>query len=799
MDFQELNNRLIQDQNFLSGLYPEGKIMGSDFRVGNISGKPGDSLSINMENGKWYDHATGEKGGDLISLLAAKKRLSQKEAFQELEKKIGNFKPKGQFATVSKKARMSQTRPQHKKETYAEAEKRAKEIWEQAKPIGEAPESHPYLLKKKIKAYGIRVFKDGRIVAPVLLDEIKVSLQFITGKGDKRFLKGGRIKGGSFPIGAPKEGKPIYITEGYSTAATIYEATNALTVVAFDAGNLLSVAKQIKDKYPSAQIIICADDDFKSEGNPGLTAANKAASEINAKVAIPKFKGKRKDKDTDFNDLYCLEGKGAVLKCLRNPLKPEIKEGRQEEKKKGPLDNYQIARKFLAEQEGRIVFYQGDFFIFSGNGYIKLPKDKIKSLIVLWLIKNEVKRPCIHTSREVLYQLEGRCLIHDCEGAFPPFELKIEGDKITSGKFEKNKILVKNGILDLKKAIDRDPTALSSHSDCFFCPPSPMFGYNPKAKEPKIFLKYLEEVQPDVKMRMFLQEWLGYCLTFDTEMNRFVFFIGEGSNGKSVFLLIMRLIIGEKNISSVSLEGFKESSRFLLAQTHMKKANIIGDLSEIDKAEVGRIKKFTSGEAMQVEKKHQTPFDMIPTAKLTFAMNTLPQMIDRSDGIWRRLILVRWNEKIPPEKQNKNFLRREFWEESGELEGILNLAIEGLKRVIENKGFTESVEIKRAVEEYKEDSNPAMRFILGKVEPYSQKDAGAYQVDHNVWASKFYKEYKAFCEEEGLRPMSSQNLNKEIKRLFPYAEKEKKTRKTGDQGNVDRLWRGIKLIDSDLA
>ncbi len=108
----------------------------------------------------------------------------------------------------------------------------------------------------------------------------------------------------------------ICITEGYATAASIHQATNYLTVASFSAGNLKPVAENIHSQFPSATVVICADDDHSTDGNPGLTQASEAAKAVNGFLAIPDFGSARPGWATDFNDLAQLQGAEAVRNCI---------------------------------------------------------------------------------------------------------------------------------------------------------------------------------------------------------------------------------------------------------------------------------------------------------------------------------------------------------------------------------------------------------------------------------------------------------------------------------------------------
>jgi len=173
---------------------------------------------------------------------------------------------------------------------------------------------HAYLITKGVQAHGIR--QEGKkLLIPMRDTAGKLhSLQTITPDGEKRFMPGGRIKGCYLSIGRPT-GKLI-ICEGYATGATIYEATGDAVAVAFNAGNLEPVAKALRAKYPELEIILAADDDHQTKGNPGMNSARSAAVAVGGSLAVPDFGENRPDKATDFNDLHQIAGLNAVKQCI---------------------------------------------------------------------------------------------------------------------------------------------------------------------------------------------------------------------------------------------------------------------------------------------------------------------------------------------------------------------------------------------------------------------------------------------------------------------------------------------------
>lgn len=205
------------------------------------------------------------------------------------------------------------------------ASEKATEMWAAAIPaVG-----HPYLRTKAVKAHALRTGpwqkwdqETGEITTlqnvlyvPMRDTSGRIhSLQGITPEGEKFFLPGGRVKGSYHSIGRPS-GR-LVIGEGYATCATIHEATGDGVAVAFNAGNLVAVARNLRSKFPCLEMVIAADDDWMTRdprtqelSNPGLIAAREAATAVGGKVAIPDFSGlPRTPKDTDFNDLMRLAG-----------------------------------------------------------------------------------------------------------------------------------------------------------------------------------------------------------------------------------------------------------------------------------------------------------------------------------------------------------------------------------------------------------------------------------------------------------------------------------------------------------
>lgn len=181
---------------------------------------------------------------------------------------------------------------------HAMAASMARDIWERAAP---ANPGHLYLLAKQILPHRLRQ-RCAQLLVP--LEDIHGhlwSLQTIDTDGNKRFLSGGRVTGCFFRLGDTESVGRLLICEGAATGMTLHEETGDPVLSAMNAGNLMAVAKMARSRWSQRKIVLCADDDRRTPGNPGLTAATAAAGAIGGLLTIPRFPAD--DGGTDFNDM----------------------------------------------------------------------------------------------------------------------------------------------------------------------------------------------------------------------------------------------------------------------------------------------------------------------------------------------------------------------------------------------------------------------------------------------------------------------------------------------------------------
>lgn len=177
-----------------------------------------------------------------------------------------------------------QAHAQAQQQVHLEARTRAQKLWSTAHP---ATNDHPYLQRKRIPAIGVRRLRDMLVIPARDVHGELHTLQFISPDGSKRFLTGGRIAGCYYAMGRPVD--RLLLAEGLATGSTLHQATGAAVAVCFSCGNLLAVARALRDKFPRLRLVLCADNDLATPGNPGVTKAREAARAVGGFLAVPRL------------------------------------------------------------------------------------------------------------------------------------------------------------------------------------------------------------------------------------------------------------------------------------------------------------------------------------------------------------------------------------------------------------------------------------------------------------------------------------------------------------------------------
>lgn len=256
-------------------------------------------------------------------------------------------------------------------------------------------------------------------------------------------------------------------------------------------------------------------------------------------------------------------------------------------------------------------------------------------------------------------------------------------------------------------------------------------NYCKDAKCPK-FLEWINgrfNEKEDIKV---IQEIMGYLMVENIKARKFFIIQGASNSGKSTLLKIINDIIGENNISSIELQKLDE--RFKTAHLKDKIANIFDDIPANQIRESSTIKALVSGTQMNVEFKHEKGFEFKNKARLIFTCNQLPSSIDTTTGYYNRCLILSMDNVVDKEKIDVNLLDKLLSEKSG----IVNWAIEGLKRLINNGyNFTDSTSMDKNLSIYKEQNDSLQVFINENC----KKEDDAY-----IPISSFKDAYAKYCD-----------------------------------------------------
>lgn len=324
-------------------------------------------------------------------------------------------------------------------------------------------------------------------------------------------------------------------------------------------------------------------------------------------------------------------------------------------------------------------------------------------------------------------------------------------------KYEDNFIALKSKVLNVSEALKK-VIVLHDLSPNFFSTGKLSFDYDETATCP-IFMSILDKVLKDKEDQRTLQCWFAYHLLSNSNFGKLMILIGSGANGKSVILKVLRLFLGEQNVSSVPIERLSNKDRFSAVETFCKLANIADEMSG-DGIDEAFIKNFVTGGNIMVEKKYDHPFTFQPTAKLTFSTNIFPKIKDKSDGFWRRLLVLEFKEKIMPDEQRPEYLEDKFWIDSGELAGVFNWVLEGVEYINQHKRIFESANSRKFTQNVQTSSNSIKQWIQENI---------VFKTASFLDRQTAFDLYRAAMTAQGEKFCTAAEFYKEIEKEFPVA------------------------------
>lgn len=301
-------------------------------------------------------------------------------------------------------------------------------------------------------------------------------------------------------------------------------------------------------------------------------------------------------------------------------------------------------------------------------------------------------------------------------------------------------INVRNGMLNWRtgELLKHDPKYLSTIQLSV--------EYDPKATCPALD-KFFSEVFPEDCVAL-AEEFAGYLMIPDASLQKAFIAVGSGGNGKGTFLKLLTHMLGRENISALDIHTLEED-KFAVATLIGKLANIHHDLSRKQLESTSRFKTLVSGDPISGEKKYKDGFTFTPYARLVFSANEFPRSEDKTNAYFRRLIFVEFQNTFADTTKEILKYDQVLANTPGFMSTLLNRAISGLRRVMERGKFTISQTSIKTIEQYKRECNSAYDFVQEFC-----------QIEEWGWISRneMYTKYTGWCDDNGLKSMSSKNF-----------------------------------------
>lgn len=280
------------------------------------------------------------------------------------------------------------------------------------------------------------------------------------------------------------------------------------------------------------------------------------------------------------------------------------------------------------------------------------------------------------------------------------------------------------------------------------------WNYNPAAYDANVDKMFDRLACGDQAVRALLCEAVGYCFYRRNELRKAFILTGEKQNGKSTYLKLINFLLGRDNVTSLDLAELGQ--RFKPAELFGKLANIGDDIGDDFISNPAIFKKVVSGDPVNVERKGENPFDLKNYSKFLFSANNIPRIKDKSGAVISRLVIIPFNARFT--KDDPDFDPYIIYKltTEGAMEYLINIGLEGLKRVLRAYSFTESESVEKALAEYEENNNPVLLFF---------KELSVTDI-LNKSTRDVYSRYRLFCAENNFNAMSNVEFSKAVKKSY---------------------------------
>ena len=277
----------------------------------------------------------------------------------------------------------------------------------------------------------------------------------------------------------------------------------------------------------------------------------------------------------------------------------------------------------------------------------------------------------------------------------------------------------------------------------------------------------------DDQIRDLLEELAGYIFYRRNELRKGFIFIGDKANGKSTYMDCLNYMVGGHNRTALDLKELGD--RFRTAELYGKLLCAGDDIGDEFIPNPAIFKKVVSGDPIVVERKGQDPFTLYNYAKCIWSANNIPRIKDKTGAVLDRLVIVPFNANFNKDSEGFDpYIKYKLRSESA-MEYLIQLGLDGLKRVLNNSGFTICDKVQEELREYSENNNPIIGFL---------RDLDVDVDILNQPTKDVYIRYKLYCSDNGFNPMSAGEFTKYIKKAYELENPSVRV-----NGKVVRLYR----------
>jgi putative DNA primase/helicase len=392
-----------------------------------------------------------------------------------------------------------------------------------------------------------------------------------------------------------------------------------------------------------------------------------------------------------------------------------------------------FVKKIAKQHDWDIAEYQGGFIAFNGQYWVKIGTDELRDFL-----GKAAENIGVKSLTAKHFSFRNALVNQFTHSAY---------FKTTDATPNETKINLCNGTY----VVNKDRQYLKPYDKDDFMMYKLGFPYDENAEAP-LFMKYLNEVLPIKEKQDVLAEFIGYTFIKNSvlKLEKAAILLGSGANGKSVFFDIITGLLGNENMSYVSLQTLTNPNSYSKPLLADKLLNYASEIST--KMDTTEFKTLISGEPIAVRQIREKSFILSNYARFMFNANELPSDVEHNHGFFRRFLIIEFDQTIAKEKMDIGLANKI---RDTELSGVFNWVLSGLTRLLVQQNFSKCPQIDEAVLNFKKESDSVNLFI---------EDSGYNtSTSEKMPLKTLYEQFRAYCKESYYQNISNKAFSKRLK------------------------------------